>query len=102
MRSQIALIKAPNVSKDIMRHGKGYESYIILRPGSNGNVTLGGYVRQGGIRPPAPQGGTPLHPELRGKTVEIFAVSSARRELLSIITALEVWDSKLTMEEHWM
>ncbi|KAL6922602.1 hypothetical protein ACHAP8_012321 [Fusarium lateritium] len=30
-----------------MRHGKDYETYIIPRPGSNGNVVLGGYMQKG-------------------------------------------------------
>ena len=46
-RGQVVLAKAPNVSKNIMRHGKDYETYIIPRPGSNGNVVLGGYMQKG-------------------------------------------------------
>lgn len=46
-RGQVILTKAPNVSKNIMRHGKDYETYIIPRPGSNGNVILGGYMQKG-------------------------------------------------------
>jgi D-amino-acid oxidase len=30
-----------------MRHGKDYETYIIPRPHSNGNVILGGYMQKG-------------------------------------------------------
>lgn len=46
-RGQVVLTKAPNVTKNIMRHGKDYETYIIPRPGSNGNVVLGGYMQKG-------------------------------------------------------
>ena len=46
-RGQVVLAKAPNVTKNIMRHGKDYETYIIPRPGSNGNVVLGGYMQKG-------------------------------------------------------
>lgn len=31
----------------MMRHGKDYETYVIPRPGSNGNVILGGYMQKG-------------------------------------------------------
>ena len=30
-----------------MRHGKDYETYIIPRPYSNGNVILGGFMQKG-------------------------------------------------------
>jgi len=30
-----------------MLHGKDFETYIIPRPGSNGNVILGGYMQKG-------------------------------------------------------
>ena len=30
-----------------MRHGKDYETYIIPRPQSNGNVILGGFMQKG-------------------------------------------------------
>ncbi|TDZ16741.1 D-amino-acid oxidase [Colletotrichum orbiculare MAFF 240422] len=30
-----------------MRHGRDYETYIIPRPWSNGNVILGGYMQKG-------------------------------------------------------
>lgn len=46
-RGQVVLAKAPNVTKNIMRHGKDYETYIIPRPGSNGIVVLGGYMQKG-------------------------------------------------------
>ncbi|GKT49479.1 D-amino-acid oxidase [Colletotrichum spaethianum] len=46
-RGQIVLAKAPQVQTNIMRHGRDYETYIIPRPWSNGNVVLGGYMQKG-------------------------------------------------------
>lgn len=46
-RGQVVLAKAPKVQTISMLHGKGYETYIIPRPGSNGNVVLGGYMQKG-------------------------------------------------------
>lgn len=46
-RGQIVLVRAPWVHQNIMRHGDDYETYVIPRPGSNGNVILGGYVQKG-------------------------------------------------------
>lgn len=46
-RGQVLLTKAPQVSTNMMRHGRDYETYIIPRPRSNGNVILGGYMQKG-------------------------------------------------------
>ncbi|KAL4865117.1 hypothetical protein BDV12DRAFT_200400 [Aspergillus spectabilis] len=46
-RGQIVLVKAPQVKQNIMRHGKGYETYIIPRPMSDSTVILGGYLQKG-------------------------------------------------------
>ncbi|KAF4122014.1 hypothetical protein GMORB2_7607 [Geosmithia morbida] len=46
-RGQIVLARAPSVTKTTMRHGKEFVTYIIPRPGSNGNVVLGGYLQKG-------------------------------------------------------
>lgn len=46
-RGQVVLAKAPLVRSNVMRHGKDYETYIIPRPGSDGNVILGGYMQKG-------------------------------------------------------
>ena len=46
-RGQVLLSRAPHVQTNIMRHGKDYETYVIPRPGSNGNVILGGYMQKG-------------------------------------------------------
>ena len=46
-RGQVVLARAPQVRSNIMRHGKDYETYVIPRPGSNGNVILGGYMQKG-------------------------------------------------------
>jgi glycine/D-amino acid oxidase-like deaminating enzyme len=46
-RGQVVLVRAPHVQRNIMRHGKDYETYVIPRPQSNGNVILGGYMQRG-------------------------------------------------------
>jgi D-amino-acid oxidase len=46
-RGQVVLVCAPKVHTNVMRHGKDYETYIIPRPQSNGNVVLGGYMQKG-------------------------------------------------------
>ncbi|KAH7145598.1 hypothetical protein B0J13DRAFT_666103 [Dactylonectria estremocensis] len=46
-RGQVLLTRAPHVKTNIMRHGKDYETYVIPRPESNGNVILGGYMQKG-------------------------------------------------------
>ncbi|KAL3469078.1 hypothetical protein BJX99DRAFT_242092 [Aspergillus californicus] len=46
-RGQVLLVRAPNVRINMMRHGKDYETYVIPRPGSNGNVILGGFMQKG-------------------------------------------------------
>ncbi|KAL4883585.1 POT family-domain-containing protein [Aspergillus karnatakaensis] len=46
-RGQIVLARAPQVKQNIMRHGKGYETYIIPRPKSDSTVILGGYLQKG-------------------------------------------------------
>lgn len=46
-RGQVLLARAPNVRTNMMRHGRDYETYIIPRPESNGNVILGGYMQKG-------------------------------------------------------
>lgn len=46
-RGQVVLARAPNMRRNVMRHGKDYVTYIIPRPGSNGNVILGGYLQKG-------------------------------------------------------
>uniref|UniRef100_A0A8H7NI39 FAD dependent oxidoreductase domain-containing protein n=1 Tax=Bionectria ochroleuca TaxID=29856 RepID=A0A8H7NI39_BIOOC len=46
-RGQVLLARAPHVHTNVMRHGRGYETYIIPRPESNGCVILGGYMQKG-------------------------------------------------------
>lgn len=46
-RGQVVLVRAPAVKSNVMRHGRGYETYIIPRPYSNGNAILGGYMQKG-------------------------------------------------------
>lgn len=46
-RGQVVLVRAPQVRTNVMRHGKDYETYVIPRPGSNGNAILGGYMQKG-------------------------------------------------------
>ena len=45
-RGQVLLARAPHARSNIMRHGKDYETYVIPRPESNGNVILGGYMQK--------------------------------------------------------
>lgn len=45
-RGQILLARASRVQQNIMRHGKDYETYVIPRPYSNGNVILGGFMQK--------------------------------------------------------
>lgn len=45
-RGQILLVRAPQVARNIMRHGRDYETYVIPRPASNGNVILGGFMQK--------------------------------------------------------
>ncbi|KAJ5163489.1 D-amino-acid oxidase [Penicillium coprophilum] len=45
-RGQILLARASHVQRNIMRHGKDYETYVIPRPYSNGNVILGGFMQK--------------------------------------------------------
>jgi D-amino-acid oxidase len=46
-RGQILLTRASHIAKNVMRHGKDYETYIIPRPQSNGNIILGGFMQKG-------------------------------------------------------
>ncbi|EUC29224.1 hypothetical protein COCCADRAFT_107125 [Bipolaris zeicola 26-R-13] len=46
VRGQILLARAPQIKQNIMRHGKDYETYIIPRPNSRGNVILGGFMQK--------------------------------------------------------
>jgi D-amino-acid oxidase len=46
-RGQILLARAPQIEQNTMRHGKNYETYVIPRPYSNGNVILGGFMQKG-------------------------------------------------------
>lgn len=46
-RGQILLAKATHINQSVMRHGKDYETYVIPRPYSKGNVILGGYMQKG-------------------------------------------------------
>ncbi|KAM5344011.1 hypothetical protein ACJ41O_012548 [Fusarium nematophilum] len=46
-RGQVLLACAPRVRTNVMRHGRDYETCIIPRPESNGNVILGVYMQKG-------------------------------------------------------
>lgn len=46
-RGQVVLARAPEVTRNVMRHGRDEETYVIPRPQSNGNVILGGYMQKG-------------------------------------------------------
>ncbi|CAM1509510.1 Fc.00g032490.m01.CDS01 [Cosmosporella sp. VM-42] len=86
-RGQVLLARAPHARSNIMRHGKDYETYVIPRPESNGNVILGGYMQKG-----VGDGATysdqtksildrtkELSAELRQKDPEVLAVFSGLR-----------------------
>ncbi|KAI2606593.1 FAD dependent oxidoreductase [Hypoxylon sp. NC1633] len=45
-RGQVVLVRGPQIRTNMMRHGVDYETYVIPRPGSNGNVILGGYMQK--------------------------------------------------------
>ena len=45
-RGQVVLVKGPHIRTNMMRHGANYETYVIPRPGSNGNAILGGYMQK--------------------------------------------------------
>ncbi|KXJ89813.1 FAD dependent oxidoreductase [Microdochium bolleyi] len=52
-RGQVVLARCPGSSgsgkmmRNMMRHGVGYETYVIPRPGTDGHVILGGYMQKG-------------------------------------------------------
>lgn len=46
-RGQVVLVRAPGVKRNLMRHGNGYETYVIPRPGTDGHAILGGYMQKG-------------------------------------------------------
>ncbi|KHN94842.1 NAD(P)-binding domain protein [Metarhizium album ARSEF 1941] len=46
-RGQVVLARAPLMRCNVMRHGRDYETYVIPRPQSNGNVILGGFMQKG-------------------------------------------------------
>ncbi|EQB54363.1 FAD dependent oxidoreductase [Colletotrichum gloeosporioides Cg-14] len=86
-RGQVVLVRAPQVRTNVMRHGKDYETYVIPRPGSNGNAILGGYMQKG-----SGDGATYYHEtisimdrthklssELREKDSEVLAVVAGLR-----------------------
>lgn len=50
-RGQVVLARAPEVTRNVMRHGRDEETYVIPRPQSNGNVILGGYMQKGNSDP---------------------------------------------------
>ncbi|KAG8410762.1 D-aspartate oxidase [Metarhizium acridum] len=50
-RGQVVLARAPMMRRNVMRHGRDYETYIIPRPQSNGNVILGGFMQKGNNDP---------------------------------------------------
>ncbi|KAG5914074.1 hypothetical protein E4U53_004715, partial [Claviceps sorghi] len=50
-RGQVVLARAPAVTRNVMRHGRDYETYVIPRPRSDGHVILGGYMQAGSSDP---------------------------------------------------
>lgn len=45
-RGQVLVVRAPGVTRNMMRYGDGYITYVIPRPLSNGQVILGGYLQK--------------------------------------------------------
>ncbi|CAI7570261.1 unnamed protein product [Penicillium glandicola] len=86
-RGQILLAKAPHVNQNVMRHGKDYETYIIPRPHSKGNVILGGYMQKGVSLPDTLGDQTEsilsrtkaMFPELESPDTEILAAFAGLR-----------------------
>ncbi|CAI7650846.1 unnamed protein product [Penicillium palitans] len=86
-RGQILLAKAAHINQNVMRHGKDYETYIIPRPHSKGNVILGGYMQKG-VGLPDTLGDetesilsrtTAMLPELESPDTEILAAFAGLR-----------------------
>ncbi|KAG5914373.1 hypothetical protein E4U42_000521, partial [Claviceps africana] len=50
-RGQVVLARAPAVARNVMRHGRDYETYVIPRPRSDGHVILGGFMQAGNSDP---------------------------------------------------
>ncbi|KAJ0103974.1 FAD dependent oxidoreductase [Diaporthe amygdali] len=84
---QVVLVRGPHIHTNMMRHGLHYETYVIPRPGSNGNAILGGYMQKG-----VSDGSTyaletqsilararDLSPEVRLQEPEVLAVFSGLR-----------------------
>jgi D-amino-acid oxidase len=86
-RGQIVIVKAPKVTENIMRHGKDYETYVIPRPKSGGNVILGGFMQKGNSSADVYHTETQsilkrtkeLLPLLQDPEVEIMAIASGLR-----------------------
>ncbi|KAJ5506420.1 D-amino-acid oxidase [Penicillium expansum] len=86
-RGQILLAKATHISQNVMRHGKDYETYIIPRPHSKGNVILGGYMQKGVSLPDTLGDETEsilsrtkaMLPELESPDIEILAAFAGLR-----------------------
>ncbi|KAK0120666.1 hypothetical protein ONS96_010868 [Cadophora gregata f. sp. sojae] len=86
-RGQVVLVRAPNVQENIMRHGSGYETYVIPRPNSGGHVILGGYMQKGNSSGDVYDSETQsilartkeLFPALGASTTEVLAVAAGLR-----------------------
>ncbi|KIH91387.1 hypothetical protein SPBR_01801 [Sporothrix brasiliensis 5110] len=90
-RGQVLVVRAPGVTRNMMRYGDGYITYVIPRPLSNDQVILGGYLQKH-VGDHATYGHetqdilartTALSAELRGsnggKGPEVLAVASGLR-----------------------
>ncbi|KAG4417263.1 hypothetical protein IFR04_009633 [Cadophora malorum] len=86
-RGQVVLVRATNVKENIMRHGHGYETYVIPRPNSGGHVILGGYMQKGNSSGDVYASETEsilartkeLLPAVGASTTEILAVAAGLR-----------------------
>ncbi|KAM0562299.1 hypothetical protein ACHAPJ_001986 [Fusarium lateritium] len=79
-RGQVLLARAPHVRANVMRHGLDYETYIIPRPESKGNIILGGYMQKGNPETESiTQRTKALSKELASDEVEVLAAFSGLR-----------------------
>lgn len=86
-RGQVVLVRAPGIRENVMRHGDGYETYVIPRPNSDGAVILGGYMQKGNSSGEVVDAETEsilertskLVPELKIRSQDVLAVAVGLR-----------------------
>ncbi|KOS48867.1 hypothetical protein ACN38_g87 [Penicillium nordicum] len=85
-RGQILLARASHIQENIMRHGKDYETYVIPRPYSNGNVVLGGFMQKNVATPDT--FGEETESILTRTTALLPALKSNKTEILGAFAGL--------------